>query len=279
MHAPIAFVTRWMCSVSDQRPRIQFILSVFIAFEYIASKLSNMKKSFFSLLLIVPMLVFFGCGGDDSDPTPADDNNDSNVPVNAKVGFFNGAEGIVKGSFSVSTGFASQLKTGQASNQVDVVEGNHTVMVKNGDNNTELFNQMVNFVAANSYDFFLCGKSDNPEVVKVEQKFTVTDPSKVYVQFINLIERASNYQLGLERTDVGGFPLQEIGTALNYKQNSGYITLLPGTYKAEIADGSGGPIPDQDASSQSITAGQVYQVVAYDVGNRIKFTFKPATGF
>lgn len=251
----------------------------FNAFEYIASKLLIMKKTLLPLLLIVPMLVFIGCGGDDSDPTPTDDNNNNNVPVNAKVGFFNGAEGIVKGSFSVSTGFASQLKTGQSSNQVDVVEGSHTVMVKNGDNNTEVFNQMVNFNAANAYDFFLCGKSDNPEVLKVEQKFTITDASKVYVQFINLVERTNSHQLGLERTDVGGFPLQDIGAALNFKQNSAYIALLPGTYKAEIADASGAPKPDQDPSSQSMTAGQVYQVVAYDEGNRIKFTFKQASGF
>lgn len=237
-----------------------------------------MKKVFLSALVVMSALFFAACGGDDTDPAPADNSNEP-VPVNAKVGFFNGSEGIQRGSFSVSTGFASQLRPGQASNQVDVVEGTHTVIVKNSDNDTEVYNEEINFASGKAYDFFLSGKSDNPGVSMLEQNFSIPDESKVYVQFVNLIEYPNAHKLGLQRKDVGGFALQDIGTAINFRQNSNYVTLLAGSYETDIVDGAGGPKPDQDPITETLVAGQVYQVVAYDEGNRIKFTFKSASGF
>lgn len=238
-----------------------------------------MKKFYaLSMLALVSLCLFSSCGGSDPEPTPKDDNNNV-VPVNARIGFFNGAEGITRGSFSISTGIASQLVAGQASNMADVVPGTHTVVVKNGDNNAEIYNQGLAFKSKFTYDYFLAGTASEPEVVKVEQSLTPADVSKVYVQFVNLVKDPRNLTLKLERKDVGGLPLQDVGTGIAFKGNSAYVALLPGTYATELSDAAGGPKPDQVTSNQKMLAGEVYQVVAYRVGSKILFTYKSGSRF
>lgn len=238
-----------------------------------------MKKLYtFTFMALMAIMVCSSCGGSDPEPTPKDDNNNV-VPLNARIGFFNGAEAIARGSFSISTGIASQLVAGQASNMADVVEGTHTVVVKNGDNNSEVYNQALAFKPKFTYDFFLAGNATEPEVVKIEQSLTPADLSKVYVQFVNLVKDPRNFDMKLDRKDVGGLPLQDVGSGIAFKGNSAYVALLPGTYATELADAAGGPKPDQVTSNQKMLAGEVYQVVAYRVGSKILFTFKQGSRF
>jgi hypothetical protein len=238
-----------------------------------------MKKLYpIFFMAFVALFAWTSCG--DSDPAPApDDDNNQVVPQNARIGFFNGAEGIVKGSFSISTGIASQLVAGQASNMADVLEGTHTVVVKNGDNNAEVLNQSQAFKPKFTYDYFLAGTAAEPEVVKVEQSLTPTDLSKVYVQFVNLVKDTRNFKLQLQRKDVGGLPLQDIGAGMAFKAHTDYVALLPGTYATELTDAGGGSRPDQVTSNQKMLAGEVYQVVAYRAGSKILFTYKKGSRF